>query len=95
MKRHGDGPPRRPSALSALFVLLLLETGCAPSVNVLGVYFPGWLVSTVTGVVASYGIVAWLGRHPNTRSLADSGFFFLILVVGIALGVWWVFFSGF
>jgi hypothetical protein len=84
---------RRPG----LVVLALLPgvTGCAPSVNVLGVYFPGWLVSTVTGVVTSYGIVLWLARRPASRALADSGLFFLSLVVAIALIVWWVFFSGF
>lgn len=84
---------RRP----ALVVLALLSgvAGCAPSVNVLGVYFPGWLVSTVTGVVTSYGIVLWLARRPASRALADSGLFFLSLVVAIALIVWWVFFSGF
>ena len=63
--------------------------------DVLGVYFPAWLVSTATGVVASYGVVIWLGRHEETRGLADSGLLFLSLVAGIALSVWWVLFSGF
>jgi hypothetical protein len=64
-------------------------------VDVAGVYFPGWLVSVVSGVVTSYGIALWLGRRPGARSLADSGLLFLSLVVGIALAVWWVCFSGF
>ncbi len=90
-KRHGNGATRPRVALSFLAAL----TGCAPTVDVAGVYFPGWLVSAVTGVVASYGIVLWLGRRPDARSLADSGVFFLSLVAGIALAVWWVCFSGF
>jgi hypothetical protein len=77
-----------------LLAPILLASGCAPSVNVVGVYFPGWLVSTVAGVAASYGIVLWLGRRTETSALADSGLFFLSLVVGIALSVWWAFFSG-
>ena len=74
---------------------LLAPAGCAPTVNVAGVYFPGWLVSTVTGVVVSYGVVFWLGRRPASRELADSGLFFVSLVVGIAFALWWLFFSGF
>jgi len=64
-------------------------------VDVAGVYFPGWLVSTVIGVVAAYGIVFGLGRNANVRKLADSGLFFISLVVAIALIVWWLLFSGF
>jgi uncharacterized ion transporter superfamily protein YfcC len=69
--------------------------GCTPSVDVAGVYFPGWLVSSVAGVAAAYGIVLFLARRSGTRSLADSGLLFVSLVVGIALAVWWVAFSGF
>lgn len=87
-----DRPPRRRIAVA---VAVAASTGCAPTINVLGVYFPGWLVSTVIGVVAAYGIVILLGRRAQTRGLADSGLFFLSLLVGIALAAWWVLFSGF
>jgi len=73
----------------------LAGLGCAPTVDVLGVYFPGWLVSTVAGVVAAYALVWWLGRRAGSRALAESGIFFVSLMVGVALSVWWVFFSGF
>lgn len=69
--------------------------GCEPMVDIAGVYFPGWLVSTVVGVAAAYGIVFGLGRSSYARRLADSGLFFVSLVVVIALIVWWLFFSGF
>ena len=64
-------------------------------VDIAGVYFPGWLVSTVVGIIGSYGTVVLLGRKSNTRKLADSGLFFVSLVVSIGLAVWWVFFSSF
>jgi hypothetical protein len=89
--RHQDLPIQR--VVSAL--VLSTPTGCVPTLDVLGVFFPGWLVSTVIGVIASYAIVVWLGRHPGTRALADSGLFFLSLLVAIALAAWWVLFSGF
>jgi hypothetical protein len=91
MKRQGDRPSRR---IVGAFVLAA-ASGCAPTLDVLGIFFPGWLVSAVIGVAASYGIVVWLGRRPQTRALADSGLFFLSLLVGIALAAWWVLFSGF
>ncbi len=91
MMQRGDTPI--PQLVTLLF--LAAPTGCAPTVELLGVYFPGWLVSTTAGVAASYGIVLWLARKPTTRSLADSGLFFVVLVVIIALAVWWVGFSGF
>ena len=89
--RHEDLPILR--VVSALVLAVLV--GCAPTLDVLGVFFPGWLVSTLIGVVASYAIVVGLGRRPGTRALADSGIFFLSLLVAIALAAWWVLFSGF
>jgi hypothetical protein len=84
---------RRRSAAALLGPTALVA--CAPTVDVLGVYFPGWLVSTIMGVASAYGLVYWLGRRSSARSLAESGVFFLSLAVGIALVVWWLFFSGF
>ena len=69
--------------------------GCTPIVDVSGVYFPGWLVSAISGVVISYGVVFWLGRRPAGRDLADSGLFFIGLVAFVALSVWWLCFSDF
>ncbi len=85
----------RPIRWLVILSCLNSPVGCTPTVDVGGVYFPGWLVSAIGGVAASYGIVVWLGRRPDTKKLADSGLFFVSLVAGIALSIWWVFFSGF
>ena len=82
---------RRDACVPALAVLL----GCAPTANVLGVYFPAWLISAVVGLVAAYALVWWLGRRPGVRSLAQSGLLFCSLTLIVSLVVWWVFFSGF
>jgi hypothetical protein len=98
MKRRGDRTiGKRGIVLRYLsFISLLISiAGCKPVIDVAGVYFPGWLVSAVVGVVAAYGIVLGLGRSSKGRPLADSGIFFVSLVAGIALTVWWVGFSGF
>ena len=98
MKRRGDGTIRTRGiflcSISSLTMLVSL-VGCEPVFDVAGVYFPGWLVSAVVGVFAAYGIVLGLGRNSKGRPLADSGIFFVMLVVGIALTVWWVCFSDF
>jgi hypothetical protein len=74
---------------------LAASLGCAPTVDVLGVYFPAWLISGVVGLVAAYALVWWLGRRPGVRSLAQSGLLFCSLTVIVSLVVWWVFFSAF
>jgi hypothetical protein len=80
----------------AAFVLgLVVFGGCAPNLNILGVYFPGWLVSAVVGLVVAYAVVGWLGRRPNERALAQSGLLFCALTVSVGLLVWWVAFSEF
>ena len=75
--------------------VLVVSLGCGPTVDVLGVYFPAWLVSGVAGLVAAYALVWWLGRRPGVRSLAQSGLLFCSLTVSLGLVVWWVFFSAF
>jgi len=87
--------PGRGTALRLVPLLVAASPGCTPSVDVLGVYFPGWLISAITGIVLAYGSVAWLGRRPRGRELAESGLFFVALVTSFALTVWWVCFSGF
>ncbi len=69
--------------------------GAGPNVEVFGVYFPGWLVSSALGLVFSYALVRWLGRRPETRTLGQSGLFFCSLTVASSLALWWVLFSSF
>lgn len=85
----------RRAHIGAVCVIAATAVGCEPSLNILGVYFPGWLVSGVAGLVVAYALVSWLGRRPSRRALAQSGLFFCGLTVMLALLVWWIFFSGF
>ncbi len=84
----------RTRALGAALGVVAASLGCAPTLNVLGVYFPAWLVSAVVGLVVAYALVVWLGRRSDARELAQSGLFFCSLTVMVALLVWWVVFSG-
>jgi hypothetical protein len=80
---------------TAIGSLPVASTGCAPTVDVLGVYFPGWLVCAVAGGLVAYLLVWWLGRRRDARNLADSGLFFVSVSLGMALAFWWIFFSAF
>jgi hypothetical protein len=80
----------------AASVLILAGcSGCAPNVSVLGVYFPGWLVSAGIGLVVAYAVVGWLGRRRGERALGESGLLFCALTVSFSLVTWWVAFSRF
>jgi len=68
---------------------------CAPTVEILGVYFPDWLVSAVVGLVFAYSLVWLLGRWPALRGLAGSGLLFCSVTVSAAFVTWWVCFRGF
>lgn len=78
-----------------LLLVAVLAGGCSPMVDVLGVYFPPWLASAITGIVVAYVTVWLLGRRPETRVLAQSGLLFCSLTLIVALLLWWLLFSGF
>ena len=90
---------RRPSCRGVVAAVYLAPAfsalGCAPTLDVLGVYFPAWLVSAVVGLLSAYALVAWMGRRPGQRELAQSGLLFCSLTVVVSLLTWWIFFSGF
>ena len=92
---RGEHRAVRSAPGAALFLAAAAAVGCAPTLNVLGVYFPGWLVSGFVALVVAYALVWWLGRRPGERALAQSGLFFCSLTVVAGLLVWWIFFSGF
>ena len=90
MRREAGKLPR-----AACLLALATSVGCAPTVNVLGVYFPAWLISAVAGLVVAYAVVSWLGRRRAARALAQSGLLFCSLTTTVGLLIWWLFFSGF
>ena len=67
----------------------------SPTLEILGIYFPGWIVAAIVGVALAYLCVRWLGGRPSTRSLGQSGLLFVSLTLSYAMAVWWAFFSGF
>lgn len=67
--------------------------GCSPELDVAGVYFPGWLLSGVIGLVIASLVAMMLGRHQATRDLGQNGVFFLALAVVVFFLTWRIFFG--
>ena len=81
---------RRIVVMSLLSVTL---TACNPTIDLYGIYAPGWLVSGGAGFVLSYMSVGVMARFGSSRPLADSGLFFCSLGTILAYLVWLGFFS--
>jgi YtcA family len=85
-----------PAAFFRIFglAILLPLTGCrgAPSVNILGSYFPGWMLCAFLGVFGSY-----VCRQIFVMTNVDSGFVprplvYFSLWVLLTLSIWLLFF---
>ena len=92
---NSEQPACRSAGTGAWLLAVTTLVGCAPTVNVLGVYFPAWLVSAIVGLVVAYVVVWWLGRRPGERALGQSGLLFCSLTVVAGLAIWWILFAGF
>ena len=74
----------------------LSATGCglAPSVNILGSFFPAWLISIVTGLVLA--LIAWrvLMATGVAPYLAPAGLVYPCLAALLIFASWLVLFGG-
>jgi hypothetical protein len=67
-------------------------SGCAPVVDVYGIYFPPWLVAAAIGLSLSYILVRILMKFEMSRSIGQSGLFFVSLAVIFSYLGWWLLF---
>jgi YtcA family len=80
--------------LSAMLIAFLL-TGCgrAPSFNILGSYFPAWLVCILAGVAMASVIGALLAKFNMQHLIRWTIFVYPCLSAAIAFTLWLLFFS--
>ena len=93
--RAWRSPPR--AAVARLVCLgALSATGCAlsPSVNILGSFFPAWLISIVTGLVLA--LIAWrvLIATGVAPYLTPAGLVYPCLAALLIFASWLVLFGG-
>ena len=72
-----------------------LLSGCrlAPSVNVLGAYFPGWLFCVVAGVSLTVVVHVIQSKLNLGRWLAPEALTYPVLTTLFSLGAWLIFFQ--
>jgi hypothetical protein len=81
--------------IGAAVVAAVLSAGCAnaPSINILGAYFPDWLLCIVAGVVLAIVCYVVLQRTHFGDMLGPSAVAYPALTTLFALVVWLIFFQ--
>jgi hypothetical protein len=97
LKRHvplAEGRcPKRAIAVAAIAAVLVSGCANAPSINVLGSYFPDWLFCIVAGVVLTVVIYLILKRFQAGLLLGPSAVVYPTLVTFLSLAVWLMLFQ--
>jgi hypothetical protein len=77
-----------------LTLVSLLCAGCsrAPSVNVLGSFFPAWMVCIIAAVVLAFGVRFLLLKFQLESEVGNLGLFYPCVVIFLACGLWLLFF---
>lgn len=85
----------RLSLTAGALLLLLPLAGCthAPNFNILGSYFPAWLLCIIVGTAASSIVYWWLLRKRWDRYLTPSIIVYPCLAVLFACTLWLLLFS--
>jgi len=94
MRRHRHNPAWNFRAAAA-FTTVAALTGCgrAPSFNILGSFFPAWLICMIAGVVLA-GIANWLLTRFKLEKLIHWPILVYPALAGFfAFTLWLVFFS--
>jgi hypothetical protein len=74
--------------------VLLVLTGCqrAPAFNVLGSYFPAWLLCFLLGAVLTTGARFWLRRKNLGQALDPPLLMYPCLTAFFTFAIWLIFF---
>jgi hypothetical protein len=89
---------RRPSFIFALFATTaFLPAGCrsahSPTVDVLGSYFPAWIICILAGVILTIIARQFLIGFKLDRHVRPAPLIYLCLAVCFTLATWLIFFK--
>jgi hypothetical protein len=82
-------------SLKPLLILVsLLCAGCsrAPSINVLGSFFPAWMVCIIAAVVLAFVVRFLLLKFRLESEVGNLGLFYTCVVIFLACALWLIFF---
>lgn len=79
---------------SLLILVGVLCAGCsrAPSINVLGSFFPAWMVCIIAAVAVAFGVRFLLLKFQLESEVGNLGLFYLCVVIFLACTLWLLFF---
>jgi hypothetical protein len=77
-----------------MLLLGLSCSGCngAPAIEVLGSFFPAWMVCIIAGVVLAFVIRFFLLKYQLETEVGHLAIFYPCTVVFLACGLWLLFF---
>ncbi|QMV18504.1 hypothetical protein GOB94_07250 [Granulicella sp. 5B5] len=86
---------RYPLRLAPSFVAALLLTGCSrnPNVEIVGSYFPGWMISLVAGVALTGISHVFLRRRRLLHTIGHPAVIYPAMVVLFTCLLWLCFFA--
>ena len=78
------------AGMSALGCLVLVLTGCSssPSRNILGSYFPSWMICALVGMAATVALRVVLAKLGMDADLPIPIVTYLAFATAVSLGVW-------
>lgn len=82
-------------AIAACITPVLLATGCsrAPSFNILGSFFPAWILCSVLGILLTVGVRIWFVRMDFEQELSPLILIYPSLAALFTFLIWLLFFS--
>jgi hypothetical protein len=96
-KQNSAGSQRRteifPAASSSAAMLLLAGCSRAPSFNILGSFFPSWILCGVIGILLTVGSRLWFVRIRLEEQLSPLILVYPCLAAFFTFTLWLLFFS--
>jgi len=90
-------PPARlrSAAVAACMASVLSATGCsrAPSFNILGSFFPAWILCGVLGILLTVGVRVLFVRADFEKELSPLILIYPCLALFFTFSIWLVFYS--
>jgi hypothetical protein len=84
--------PLRGSASAAVTSLLLNGCGRAPAINIIGSFFPAWMICVTAGVILAFLVRFFLLRYRLETEVGPLALFYPCVVVLFTCLLWLIFF---
>ena len=84
--------PLRGSASAAVTCLLLNGCGRAPAINIIGSFFPAWMICVTAGVILAFLVRFFLLRYRLETEVGPLALFYPCVVVLFTCLLWLIFF---